>query len=163
MKIRQFSAEDVHAVLAIQQKCPQAAVWRDSDYLRLSAVPGGVLLVAELETMDPPKVLGFAAFHRVIDEADLGNLAVDPAHQRQGIGRALLQESRRRLLVAGAKRVFLEVRESNQAALRLYYSLGFGLQTRRREYYREPVEDALVLCWELFPPTDLSAASRMTV
>ncbi len=156
MKIRQFSTEDVHSVLVIQPKCPQAAAWLDTDYLRLANDSGGLILVAELETMDPPKVLGFAAFHRVIDEADLGNLAVDPAHQRQGIGRALLQEARRRLLAAGAKRVFLEVRESNHSALQLYYSLGYGLQARRKEYYRDPVEDALVLCWELFPPVDLS-------
>ncbi len=159
MKIRQFSTEDVSSILAIQVKCPAAAVWLDADYVRLACTPGGIILVAELETTDPPKILGFAAFHRVIDEADLGNLAVDPAHQRQGVGRELLQEGRRRLLAAGAKRVFLEVRESNYSALRLYYSLGFGLQARRKEYYREPVEDALVLCWELFPPADLPATS----
>lgn len=160
MKIRQFSTEDVNSIMAIQVKCPAAAGWLDSDYVRLAINPGGMILVAELETMDPPKVLGFAAFHRVIDEADLGNIAVDPAHQRQGIGRALLQEARRRLQAAGAKRVFLEVRESNHSALQLYYSLGFGLQARRKEYYRDPVEDALVLCWELFPPVDLPATPQ---
>ncbi len=158
MKIRQFSTEDVGSLLAIQAKCPAAAVWLDSHYVRLASNPGGMILVAELETMDPPKVLGFAAFHRVIDEADLGNIAVDPAHQHQGIGRALLQEARRRLQALGAKRVFLEVRESNHPAMQLYYSLGFGLQARRKEYYRDPVEDALVLSWELFPTADLSAS-----
>jgi ribosomal-protein-alanine N-acetyltransferase len=159
MKVRQFSTEDVHGILGIQSKCPQAAVWLDADYLRLASDPGGTVLVAELETMDPPKVLGFAAFHRVIDEADLGNLAVDPSHRRQGIGRALLLEGRRRLLAAGAKRLFLEVRESNRPALQLYYSLGFSLQARRRDYYREPTEDALVLGWEFHPPVDLPTTS----
>ncbi len=159
MKIRQFSTEDVGSILAIQVRCPAASSWLDSDYVRLAGTPGGIILVAELETMDPPKILGFAAFRRVIDEADLGNIAVDPAHQRQGIGRALLYEARRRLLAAGAKRLFLEVRESNHSALQLYYSLGFGLQARRKEYYREPVEDALILCWELFPPADLPPTS----
>ena len=111
-----------------------------------------MILVAELETMTPPKVLGFAAFHRVIDEAELRNIAVDPNHQHQGVGRALLEEAGKRLIEAGTKRILLEVRPSNKAALGLYYSLGFGLRSLRKDYYRNPQEDALILALELFPP-----------
>ena len=157
MKIRTLAKEDLWALLAIQQKCPGAAHWLDSDYLRLADDPGGLVLVAELETMDPTKVLGFAAFHRVIDEAELQNLAVDPEHQHQGVGDALLEEGRRRLLEMGAKRVFLEVRTSNSAALGLYYSVGFGIHSLRKDYYRDPKEDAYILCLELFPPAVIPA------
>ena len=158
MKIRQFSKEDVHAVLAIQAKCPQVAPWLERDYLRLADEPGGIILVAELETMEPPKVLGFAAFYRIIDEAELRNIAVDPEHQRQGVGRALLGEASKRLMEAGAKRILLEVRPSNKAALGLYYSAGFGLRSLRKDYYRDPQEDALVLALELFPPVTTGEA-----
>ena len=127
MKVRQFGRQDLSAVLAIQARNPQAAPWVELDYLRLAEEPSGLILVAELETMTPEKVLGFAACHRIIDEAELRNIAVDPAHHRQGVGRALLEEARRRLLEAGAKRIFLEVRQSNQPALQLYYSIGFGM------------------------------------
>jgi len=108
--------------------------------------------VADLETVTPRKVLGFAAFYRVIDEAEIQNLAVDPEHLRQGVARALLEQAKQRLRGAGTKRCFLEVRAGNKTALELYFSVGFGLYARRKNYYRNPPEDALVLCLELFPP-----------
>ena len=120
--------------------------------------PGGMILIAEQETPAPSKALGFAAFHRVLDEAELRNIAVDPAHQRRGLGRALLEEAKRRLLAEGVKQIYLEVRASNHPALNLYLSLGFGALTRRRHYYQNPDEDALVLGLELVA----AAATRGT-
>lgn len=156
MKIRLATKNDLRGILAVQQKSPEAARWTPGDYERLIEDPGGKVLVAELATTDPPKVLGFAAFHRVIDEVELRNMAVDPDHRQQGVARALLGTARDRMLMAGAKRVFLEVRVSNKPAQSLYYSLGFAINSIRRDYYREPPEDALVLAWELYPPTVLS-------
>lgn len=153
MKVRQFGKQDLSAVMAIQARSPQAAQWAEQDYLRLAEDPQGLVLVAELETMTPPKVLGFAACHRIIDEAELRNIAVDPEHYGQGVGKALVAEAHQRLLEAGAKRVFLEVRQSNKQALGLYYSVGFALHSERKDYYRNPREDAFVLALELFPPT----------
>ncbi|PYV15169.1 MAG: ribosomal-protein-alanine N-acetyltransferase [Acidobacteria bacterium] len=152
MRIRFFEKEDLPAILAIQKKAPQAAQWQAHDYSRLAVLPGGMILVADLETVTPRKVLGFAAFYRVIDEAEIQNLAVDPEHLRQGVARALLEQAKQRLRGAGTKRCFLEVRAGNKTALELYFSVGFGLYARRKNYYRNPPEDALVLCLELFPP-----------
>lgn len=152
MKIRGFIREDLPAVLDIQANCPQAGVWKEEDYLLLADNPDGMILIAEQETTAPAKALGFAAFHRVLDEAELRNIAVDPAHQRGGLGRALLEEAKRRLLTEGVKRIYLEVRASSQPALNLYVSLGFEVLTRRRHYYQNPDEDALVLGLKLDPP-----------
>jgi len=149
MKTRLFEREDLHSILAIQNKSGDASRWMDADYLRLVAEPGGMIVVAELETMTPPKILGFAAFQRLIDEAELRNIAVDPEHQHQGVGKAILIEARQHLLQAGTKRVFLEVRKSNKPALALYYSAGFGLLSERKEYYHDPTEDAYVLSLQL--------------
>jgi ribosomal-protein-alanine acetyltransferase len=157
MKVRQFEKQDLFEILALQGKNPLAAQWPELEYVQLSADPRGTILVAELETMEPAKVLGFAAFYRIIDEAELRNIAVDPAHQHQGVGRALVAEGHRRLLEAGAKRIFLEVRQSNKAALALYYSSGFGLHSQRKDYYHDPQEDAYVLSLELFPPAVVPA------
>jgi ribosomal-protein-alanine acetyltransferase len=156
MRVRQFEKQDLLEILAIQAKNPQTAQWPELEYVQLAADSRGTLLVADLETMTPPKVLGFAAFYRIIDEAELRNIAVDPQHFRQGVGRALIAEGRHRMLEAGAKRIFLEVRQSNAAALALYYSAGFGLHSQRKDYYRNPQEDAYVLSTELRPPVDLS-------
>lgn len=153
MKIRKFDKQDIPSILAIQEKTAGAARWLAADYERLNDDPGGLILVAELDTATSPKIMGFAAIHRVIDEAELRNIGVDPEHQHQGVGRALLEQARRRLMEAGAKRVYLEVRASNKAALGLYYSLGFALHSLRKDYYRDPQEDAYVLGLELFPPT----------
>jgi len=157
MKVRLYSKEDLHAIVALQAKCQEeTARWTAGDYQRLAEDPQGMVLVADLETMDPPKILGFAAFHRIIDEVELRNMAVDPDHREQGVGRALLEDARRRLLEAGAKRVFLEVRTSNKPALALYYSMGFAIHSLRKDYYREPQEDGYVLSLEIHPPTVLS-------
>jgi ribosomal-protein-alanine acetyltransferase len=153
MKIRLGGKDDLRAIVGLQQKAPEAAHWTLGDYERLMEDAGGTILVAELETMEPPKLLGFAAFHRVIDEAELRNMAVDPEHRQQGVGRALLLAIREHTLRAGAKRVFLEVRASNKPAQSLYYSIGFALHSIRKDYYREPQEDGLVLALELYPPT----------
>src|SRR5579864_6963651 len=88
--IRPFVDNDLLPLCAIQAKCPQAAQWLERDYLQLAGSRGGMVLVAETDAHAPPQVVGFAAFHRVDDEAEVRNVAIDPAHQRRGIARALV-------------------------------------------------------------------------
>jgi ribosomal-protein-alanine N-acetyltransferase len=145
MHIRPAREDDLEAIIRIQSSVPQASQWTAADYASLAGDPLGLILVAEIVATSPPAVAGFAAFHYVIDEAELRNMAVDPLHQRRGSGRELLAEGRRRLLGLGVKRIFLEVRASNIPAQRLYYSAGFGLHSRRKDYYSDPAEDGLVL------------------
>lgn len=90
-------------------------------------------------------VLGYVIAHHALDEAEILNLGVGRAQQRQGIGRALVQGMLAQLRQRGVVKVFLEVRESNTAAQRLYEALGFAQVGRRRRYYRLPIEDAVVL------------------
>ena len=153
MKIRFATQSDLRFIVAIQEKCPEASQWMVRDYARLLDDSGGMILVGEMPTLDPPRVVGFAAFHRIIDETELFNMAVDPDFRRQGAAHALLIEARDRLMAAGAKRVYLEVRQSNKPAQALYYGVGFAIHSLRKDYYRDPPEDALVLGWELRPPT----------
>jgi ribosomal-protein-alanine N-acetyltransferase len=152
MRLRLFDRTDIPKILALQERCPEAARWKAADYQRLAENPRSLVLVAELDTMDPPKLLGFVAFQRIVDEAELYNLAVDPNHRQQGVGRALLEAAQRRLMQAGVKRIFLEVRVSNKAAMSLYSAIGFAIHSRRENYYRDPPEDAYVLALELNPP-----------
>lgn len=91
------------------------------------------------------EVVGYIGMHGVLGEGYIDNLAVSPAHRRMGIGRLLLSS-----LIDCARReqyafVTLEVRASNQAAIGLYHSLGFAEVGRRRNYYDDPTEDALLL------------------
>ncbi|MGO8792780.1 MAG: ribosomal protein S18-alanine N-acetyltransferase [Terriglobia bacterium] len=151
MTVRVFAGEDLAGVYAVQLKCPQAAQWRPEDYPQLARNPGGMVLVAELEDANPPQVTGFAAFHRVMDEAEVRNIAVAPAHQRSGVAQALLTEGVRALKESGVSKVFLEVRASNQPALAFYRAAGFRLLHLRHDYYHDPVEDALVMACDIAP------------
>jgi [ribosomal protein S18]-alanine N-acetyltransferase len=155
VRIRKASLQDVDAILGIQNRIPNALRWQEADYTQLVSDPGGLLLVAEFSTSTTPKVMGYSAFRRIIDEAELLNIGVDPEHQQQGVGKALLVGARSRLMESGARRVFLEVRVSNRAALHLYSSLGFTLYQLRKDYYHDPEEDAYVMCMEITPPKGL--------
>ena len=95
--------------------------------------------------LDGESVVGYAVSWCVIDEAELANLAVVPAMRGQKIGAALLDRAMGDARRVGCVVMHLEVRESNAAARMLYESRGFGMVGRRKRYYREPVEDALIL------------------
>jgi [ribosomal protein S18]-alanine N-acetyltransferase len=90
-------------------------------------------------------VAGYAVAHYGGDEGEILNLGVGAAHRRRGMGRALIEEMLRTLGRRGVRSAYLEVRESNNAAQRLYEALGFTKVGRRTRYYRRPVEDAVIL------------------
>jgi ribosomal-protein-alanine N-acetyltransferase len=92
-----------------------------------------------------PAVAGYVVIWLVADEAELANLAVAPDRRRQGIGQYLLDAAMAEAVAGGAVSLYLEVRESNVAARALYGGRGFVAVGRRASYYRNPVEDALLL------------------
>lgn len=108
--------------------------WQNSEVSRLYV----------LRTPERP-VAAYCSCWLVLDELHINNIAVWPACRGQGLGRALLVEVFRLTARSGARRATLEVRQSNEAARRLYDGLGFQIAAVRRNYYTNPVEDALIL------------------
>jgi [ribosomal protein S18]-alanine N-acetyltransferase len=102
-------------------------------------------------------LVGYSAVLQASDEAELANLAVDTAVQGRGIGRALLSAALAAAEADGVRAMYLEVRESNATARHLYEALGFATVGRRRGYYRQPDEDALVMQWRATDPEARSA------
>jgi ribosomal-protein-alanine N-acetyltransferase len=96
-----------------------------------------------------PSIAGFFAGWIVEDELHINNLATHPDYRRIGVARSLLEAVLDESGYRGVSFVILEVRASNEAAQALYKKLGFKLIGRRRDYYRVPVEDALVMRREL--------------
>ena len=94
-------------------------------------------------------VRGYIGSQSVPPDCDILNLAVAPDARRQGLGQQLLQALLDALHRRGIERVFLEVRPTNVPARALYAALGFEEIGRRKEYYVNPVEDALILRKEL--------------
>ncbi len=91
----------------------------------------------------PRRLIGYAVSRRVLDEAEILTVAVDPALRGRGIGRKILRVHLPRLGRHGVGAVFLEVGETNGLALRLYSSLGFEEIGRRQGYYRTPAGGAV--------------------
>ncbi|MFL5576520.1 MAG: ribosomal protein S18-alanine N-acetyltransferase [Gemmatimonadaceae bacterium] len=96
-------------------------------------------------------VVGYVVAWLVVDEAEIANIAVSPDARGDGIGARLLDAALGVAVGRGAATAYLEVRESNAPARALYASRGFSPVGRRRNYYRRPVEDALVLRLDLDP------------
>jgi ribosomal-protein-alanine N-acetyltransferase len=94
---------------------------------------------------DDCRVAGFCAFWLVLDEIHINNVAMRPAYRQQGIGTQLMRHVLTEAKALGARRATLEVRASNEGARRLYERLGFYVAGTRRNYYSNPVEDALIL------------------
>jgi [ribosomal protein S18]-alanine N-acetyltransferase len=94
---------------------------------------------------DDARIVGYLCLWEVADELHVTNVAVHPEARRRGIARALLDSVFARARVAGTRIVLLEVRPSNTEAIPLYESFGFRVVGRRRGYYYDTGEDALVM------------------
>ena len=98
-----------------------------------------------LVAVEGEQVLGYVGSQTVLDESDMMNLAVDPAFRRRGIARALVLALIEELRKMGSRQLTLEVRASNESAQALYAQLGFESVGRRKNYYLNSREDALIL------------------
>lgn len=143
-KVRVAVAEDLEAVLGIARVCAEAPQWREGVWRELLAGEGRVTRVVFVAEMGED-VAGFVVVSCVTDVAEIESVAVLPAFRRIGVGRVLCAEAMRWANDAGAERMELEVRAASEGALALYAALGFEEQGRRKGYYREPVDDAVLM------------------
>lgn len=108
-------------------------------------------LVAEEGGGSGSCLVGYVVALVMGDEGEIADIAVDASARRAGVGGLLLARVEEEMARCGVRALYLEVRESNLAALGLYRARGFEAVGRRRGYYRHPVEDALVLRREIAP------------
>lgn len=95
------------------------------------------------------QVAGYSCIYVAADEMQLGNFAVSPEHRKLGIGKLMMDEMLRLAAERNSEKIFLEVRESNTLAISLYSRYGFRAVGRRNGYYRNPVENAIIMVKEL--------------
>ena len=132
LEIRRLEAADLPQVAALQAASPEAAQWNPPDYFAFET----------WVACDGESVAGFIALRETAPgESEVLNLAVHPASRRRGIARALLA----RALAGRSGDVYLEVRESNAAAIAFYASSGFVTAGRRPKYYQNPPETGIVM------------------
>ena len=138
------SADDLEAVLSIEHESFSNPWTREMYEAELDNKGVARCVLAR----DDGQPVGFCSFWRILDELHINNLAVTPHRRREGIGTALLGHVLRDGAKSGVKRATLEVRRSNAQAQRLYERYGFTVAGVRRDYYSNPVEDAIVLWTE---------------
>lgn len=139
-QIRLAAPADAERLLPIERRC-FSDPWSFAAFEELLRPPLGVGLLAERGG----EVKGYLVARVVAGEGEILNLAVVPEARRKGLGAELLGAGIVAIAAAGAREVFLEVRERNRAAQQLYQRQGFRPVGLRSRYYRNPVEDAIVL------------------
>ncbi len=142
--MRSLAPQDAHAVEQIVKKCPEAANWSSESYQELDR-RGQSAWVVEAHG----SICGFLVARTVADQGEILNLAVDPASRRSGNASALLHRAIAEFRRRGITDVFLEVRESNSAAISFYESRGFMRTGRRPGYYQNPAEAAVLMISKL--------------
>ena len=139
MVVRPITSADVDAVANLDATTSGVAHWQRDDYAR-AAEPGSAIQCRVAEIAG--EIIGFITARTTLGETEILNIAVAKAHRRQGVARKLVEDQ---LDFRGTNVLFLEVRESNSAARRFYEKMAFCETGRRRGYYSNPTEDALLL------------------
>lgn len=98
-----------------------------------------------LAALENDTLIGYVGSQTCLDETDMMNVAVSPLYRRRGVAKALIDALTQQLKERGSRCLTLEVRASNAPAIALYYGLGFQKIGLRKNYYRNPKEDALIL------------------
>jgi ribosomal-protein-alanine N-acetyltransferase len=138
--IRPAAEPDIPGIIEIERSS-YADPWEESLFIEVLGAAGKYLFVDE----EGNELAGYIVFEPVLDEGHITDIAVGRKYQGRGIATGLLNKV---LDLAGklnVKSIFLEVRESNAAAKKLYSKFGFKQIGRRKSYYHKANEDALVL------------------
>lgn len=146
--IAPMEEQDIAQVVAIDQDS-FANPWSAASYRYELAENRSAHFLVALAPAGDRRVTGYAGFWLVVDEAHIGTLAVQRAWRRRGLGERLLTALLREARALGALSVMLEVRPGNEAAKALYQKHGFEEVGRRKHYYQDNGEDALLLTAKL--------------
>ena len=140
MRIVNMNESHVAQVAELEKIC-FSDPWSENSVASELKNPLSCWLVAEEDGV----VAGYIGSQTVMDESDMMNVAVHPDHRRKGVAESLVNELIEALKKRGSRCLTLEVRASNEPAKALYEKLGFVQVGLRKNYYRNPKEDALIL------------------
>ena len=140
LTFRQMTRDDAEAIAAIEAKS-FAMPWSREDFWRETQNELATYIVGELDG----RIVAYAGAWVSFNQAEVMNVAVEPEFRGQGIGTILFGELIEAVKLRGATSITLEVRPSNTAAIKLYESFGLRSVGRRRGYYIDNGEDALIM------------------
>jgi ribosomal-protein-alanine N-acetyltransferase len=140
LRFEPLSAHRIPAILEIEREA-NPAPWSEQSFLNELKNPQSMFLVAIADA----RLVGYGGYWRCIDEAHITTVAISAMSRRQGLGMRLMKELLLKAREEGMTCSTLEVRASNEAAVRLYERLGYVTAARRKNYYPDNKEDALVM------------------
>ncbi|HIK03385.1 MAG TPA: ribosomal protein S18-alanine N-acetyltransferase [Trichormus sp. M33_DOE_039] len=143
LKLKSLTPDDLGAILELDQAC-FSGLWTLEGYQRELDSPNSDLL-GIFAPHSSTSLLGMGCFWTILEEAHITIVAVHPQYQGQGLGQALIYSLLKTASDRNLERATLEVRASNQAAISLYQKFEFKTAGRRRGYYQDNGEDALIL------------------
>lgn len=139
--IERMTRADVEQVEAIEQEI-FSVPWSEKSFIDACETKENVYIVCK----DNGKVLGYCGMWTVLGEGNITNMAVAKEYRRQGIAKRLMSEMERISIEEnGVDVFFLEVRQSNENAKKLYEKMGYKPIGTRKRFYEKPVEDAIVM------------------
>lgn len=142
--IRRMTLDDIPTVVALDQ-ISFSLPWPERSFrFEVAENAAARCWVAEVDG----RVIAMLVGWLLVDEIHIATIATHPDYRRQGIGRQLLSHALSRALDEGAQSSFLEVRESNLAAQEMYRQFGYQATGRRKRYYRDNDEDAILMTLE---------------
>lgn len=139
--VRAMRAEDVDAVEQLEQEI-FSQPWSREGFLEAIRLENTVFLVAE----EAGQILGYIGMYFSVDEGEITNVAVDAGARRRGVGNRMLVQMIQEAQKRAVRKIVLEVRVSNQSAIRLYERNGFRTLGIRKGFYELPKEDAYIMC-----------------
>ncbi len=152
--IQPLRTEQLAAAVELDQIC-LGGLWTLEGYQRELASPNSDLITLLIGLPQQREfIAGIGCFWAILEEAHITLLAVHPDYQGQGLGQLILCHLLRSARQRKLERATLEVRESNQVALAIYQKFGFQLAGRRKGYYRQNQEDALIFWLSGLQDTD---------
>lgn len=141
VEVRKMTLDDVSAVYSLEEVCFSTPWSAEAFEQEITENSLAHYFVLESEG----KIRAYGGYWMIVDEAHITNIAVDPSARRHGFGRILVAQMLDHMSEVGIADVTLEVRESNEAARRLYSGFGFKDAGRRPGYYQSPKEDAVIM------------------
>ena len=140
MEIQKATLDNVNEMLKIEKKA-FVSHWSKQSFIDEFGAENGHYIAA----VDNGKIIGYSGFRYVLDEGHITTLAVHPKYRKKGVGTKIIEQLLSDAKIKNLKKLYLEVRQSNSPAQKIYKRWGFKILDRRREYYQHPVEDALVM------------------
>ena len=140
MTIEPMTADDISQVAEIERQI-FSIPWSEKAFKDSMDSDNTIYIVAKEDN----NVTGYAGMYLSFEEGNITNVAVNPSSRRKGIGEKIVRDILNRAYEKGVRDVFLEVRETNSAAIALYEKIGFKEEGIRKNFYEKPKENALIM------------------